>query len=117
MEVEVNYEMNNEYNQVFDNRPMPSVFLTSSINNKIIAGASILDSNLSKFAFMNSIKNLEFYSSIPGSIGGAVKMKTPSSKLSSCRFIVFNSSTDTKPAGKLCCKNLIACFSLTPIEL
>ena len=43
-------------------------------NNKIIAGASILDSNLSKFAFMNSIKNLEFYSSIPGSIGGAVKM-------------------------------------------
>ena len=46
----------------------------SITNNKIIAGASILDSNLSKFAFMNSIKNLEFYSSIPGSIGGAVKM-------------------------------------------
>ena len=43
-------------------------------NNKIIAGASILDSNLSKFAFMNSIKNLEFYSSIPGSVGGAIKM-------------------------------------------
>ena len=42
-------------------------------NNKIIAGASILDSNLSKFAFMNSIKNLEFYSSIPGSVGGAIK--------------------------------------------
>jgi len=43
-------------------------------NSKIIAGASILDSNLSKFALLNSIKNLEFYSGIPGSIGGAIKM-------------------------------------------
>ena len=40
----------------------------------IEVGASILDNNLSKFAEKNSIKNLEFYSGIPGSIGGAVKM-------------------------------------------
>ena len=43
-------------------------------NDKIIAGGSILDMNLSKFAFSKSIKNFEFFSSIPGSIGGAVKM-------------------------------------------
>jgi UDP-N-acetylmuramate dehydrogenase len=42
--------------------------------NFIQVGAGILDINLSKFAVMNSIKNLEFFSGIPGSIGGAVKM-------------------------------------------
>ena len=43
-------------------------------NNKILAGARALDVNLSKFAFLNNIKNFEFFSGIPGSIGGAVKM-------------------------------------------
>lgn len=43
-------------------------------DNYIEVGASILDINLSKFAQMNSIKNFEFFSGIPGSIGGAVKM-------------------------------------------
>ena len=43
-------------------------------DNKIIVGAGILDSNLSKFAYLNSIKNFEFFSGIPGSIGGAIKM-------------------------------------------
>ena len=42
--------------------------------NQINAGASILDSNLSKFAYINSIKGFEFFSGIPGSVGGAVKM-------------------------------------------
>ena len=42
--------------------------------NLIKAGASILDLNLSKFAFLNSISNFEFYSGIPGTIGGAIKM-------------------------------------------
>ena len=42
--------------------------------NKIIVGAGLLDSNLSKFAYLNSIKNFEFFSGIPGSIGGAIKM-------------------------------------------
>ena len=37
-------------------------------------GASILDINLSKFALLNNLKNFEFYSGIPGTIGGAVKM-------------------------------------------
>ena len=43
-------------------------------DNKILAGANILDTNLAKFAHLNSIKNLEFFSGIPGSVGGAVKM-------------------------------------------
>jgi len=43
-------------------------------DNKILAGAGILDLNLAKFAYSNSIKNFEFFSGIPGSIGGAVIM-------------------------------------------
>ena len=42
--------------------------------NFIQVGAGILDVNLSKFAAVNNIKNFEFFSGIPGSIGGAVKM-------------------------------------------
>jgi len=42
--------------------------------NFIEVGAGILDVNLSKYAQINSIKNFEFFSGIPGSIGGAVKM-------------------------------------------
>ena len=42
--------------------------------NFIQVGASILDINLSKFAEINNIKNFEFFSGIPGSVGGAVKM-------------------------------------------
>ena len=40
----------------------------------IEVGAGILDVNLSKFAQKKNIKNFEFYSGIPGSIGGAIKM-------------------------------------------
>ena len=43
-------------------------------NNRIFSGASILDTNLSKFAHLKSIKNLEFFSGIPGSVGGAITM-------------------------------------------
>jgi len=42
--------------------------------NFICVGAGILDINLSKFAQMHSVKNLEFYAGIPGTIGGAIKM-------------------------------------------
>ena len=42
----------------------------------IQVGSSILDINLSKFAKINSIKNFEFFSGIPGTIGGAVKMNS-----------------------------------------
>lgn len=46
-----------------------------TINDESIdVGSGILDINLSKFAEVNNIKNFEFYSGIPGSIGGAVKM-------------------------------------------
>ena len=40
----------------------------------IEVGAGMLDINLAKFAQLNKIKNFEFYSGIPGSIGGAIKM-------------------------------------------
>ena len=43
-------------------------------NNFIEVGAGILDLNLSKFAQKNNIKDFEFYSGIPGTIGGAIKM-------------------------------------------
>lgn len=46
----------------------------SNKENKIIVGASVLDSVLAKFALNNSIKNLEFFSGIPGTVGGAIKM-------------------------------------------
>ena len=46
-----------------------------SINeNEIVAGSSILDINIAKFAYLNCVKNFEFFSGIPGTIGGAVKM-------------------------------------------
>jgi len=37
-------------------------------------GAGVLDVNLAKFALKNSIKDFEFFSGIPGTIGGAIKM-------------------------------------------
>ena len=43
-------------------------------DEKIYTGSGVLDSNLSKFALENSLKNLEFYSGIPGTLGGAIKM-------------------------------------------
>ncbi len=43
-------------------------------NNNLEVGASILDINLSNFALRQNIEGFEFYSGIPGSIGGAVKM-------------------------------------------
>jgi len=47
------------------------IFLQDDLIN---VGAGILDKNLAKFSQENVIKNLEFYSGIPGTIGGAVKM-------------------------------------------
>ena len=37
-------------------------------------GAGVLDLNLAKFAEKNSIKDFEFFTGIPGTIGGAIKM-------------------------------------------
>ncbi len=44
------------------------------IEDKLEIGASVLDINLANFALKNNIDGLEFFSGIPGSIGGAVKM-------------------------------------------
>ena len=45
-------------------------------SHTIIAGASAIDKNVSKFASQNSLTGFEFLSCIPGTIGGAVKMNT-----------------------------------------
>ena len=42
--------------------------------NILSVGASVLDLNLAKFAKQNLIKDFEFFSGIPGTIGGAIKM-------------------------------------------
>ena len=50
-------------------------FNSFNISDDIIeVGASILDINLSNFALKNNIEGFEFFSGIPGSVGGAVKM-------------------------------------------
>jgi len=45
-------------------------------HNTIIAGASALDKNVSKFALEHSLAGFEFLSCIPGTIGGGVRMNT-----------------------------------------
>ena len=42
--------------------------------NKILSGCSVLDKKLSSFALQNNIGGFSFYNSIPGSVGGAIKM-------------------------------------------
>ena len=44
------------------------------IDNKIKCGSGVLKSQLSQFALENEIKNFEFLSCIPGTIGGGIKM-------------------------------------------
>jgi UDP-N-acetylmuramate dehydrogenase len=44
--------------------------------NKIVAGASAFDKNVSNFALENSLSGLEFLSCIPGTIGGGVRMNS-----------------------------------------
>ena len=44
--------------------------------NTIIAGASVLDKNVSSFALENSLSGFEFLSCIPGTIGGAIRMNS-----------------------------------------
>ncbi len=43
-------------------------------NNKLQVGASLYDMQLANFAMNNSIQDFEFYSGIPGTVGGAIKM-------------------------------------------
>ena len=44
------------------------------IDNKLEVGASIFDVNLSNYALKNNIEGFEFFSGIPGTVGGAIKM-------------------------------------------
>jgi len=44
--------------------------------NTIIVGASVLDKNVSNFAFENSLTGFEFLSCIPGTIGGGIRMNS-----------------------------------------
>ncbi len=44
------------------------------IDTKLEVGASTLDINLSNYALKNNIEGFEFFSGIPGSVGGAIKM-------------------------------------------
>ena len=45
-------------------------------SNTIIAGASVLDKNVSNFALQSSLSGFEFLSCIPGTVGGAVRMNS-----------------------------------------
>ena len=44
--------------------------------NTIIAGASVLDKNVSNFALESSLSGFEFLSCIPGTIGGGIRMNS-----------------------------------------
>ena len=44
--------------------------------NTIVAGASVLDKNISNFALKNFLSGFEFLSCIPGSIGGGIRMNS-----------------------------------------
>ena len=44
--------------------------------NKVIAGSSTLDKNLSNFGLENSLSGFEFLSCIPGTIGGGIRMNS-----------------------------------------
>ncbi len=69
-------------------------------NDKLKVGASILDINLSNFALKNNFEGFEFYSGIPGSLGGAVKMNAGCYGSETKRLIhsieIFNSSNEKK---------------------
>jgi UDP-N-acetylmuramate dehydrogenase len=45
-------------------------------DNTLVAGSSASDKQLSQFAQENSISGFEFFSCIPGSVGGAIKMNS-----------------------------------------
>lgn len=58
---------------------------------KIIAGAGVPVALLSNFAYRNGIKNYEFLSGIPGTVGGAVKMNAGAYK-SEIKDILINTT-------------------------
>jgi len=54
----------------------PFAHLSILDENKLIAGTSALDKNVSNFALEKSISGFEFLSCIPGTIGGGIRMNS-----------------------------------------
>ncbi len=55
-------------------RTFASIQIDENNPEQIIAGAAALDANVARFAQENGLTGLEFYSGIPGTIGGALRM-------------------------------------------
>ena len=68
--------------------------------NFIQVGAGILDVNLSKYAVNNNIQNFEFFSGIPGSIGGAIKMNAGCYGFETNDFLISIKTINSK--GEVC---------------
>ena len=81
--------------------------LTLLGKNKIIAGASALDRKLAEFAKENELSGFEFLYSIPGTIGGGIRMNAGcfdsefKDILISIQLIDFNGNIKTIPADKI----------------
>ena len=71
--------------------------------NFIQVGAGILDVNLSKYAVNNNIQNFEFFSGIPGSIGGAIKMNAGCYGFETNDFLISIKTINSK--GEVCFLN------------
>ena len=73
----------------------------------IVAGANVLDKNLSNFAKENNIGGLEFLSCIPGSVGGGIRMNAGCYQrefkdiLVSVQAIDYNGKVLTFPSNKI----------------
>jgi len=73
-------------------------------NEKIYCGAAALKSQLSKFAYENSIKNYEFLSCIPGTVGGGVIMNAGCFNFE-FKDIVIEVEGINKKGDKICMQN------------
>ena len=75
--------------------------------NTIIAGASVLDKDVSNFALKNSLSGFEFLSCIPGTVGGAIRMNSGcyeediSGILVSLQVVDFNGNIKVIPSSDI----------------
>ncbi len=67
--------------------------------NEITVGAAALDINLAKFAAKSNIAGFEFYSGIPGTIGGALRMNAGA--YDACTNDILKVAYAVSPDGKL----------------
>ena len=70
-------------------------------NGTIVSGASVLDKKLSDFALENSIGGFEFFSCIPGSVGGAIRMNSGCYQFDVSKCLISIQSIDYKGNVKL----------------